>query len=72
MNLESVSEKQAHVRMDAFEAADLLTSLKQHAEHLGDLGKELIDALEAQGVNVIEEDPQPRSEYAPPRDLHRV
>ena len=72
MNLESVSEKQANVRMDAFEAADLLTSLKQHAEHLGDLGKELIDALEAQGVNVIEEDPHPRSEYAPPRDLHRV
>ena len=72
MNLESVSEKQAHVRMDAFEAADLLTSLKQHAEHLGDLGKELIDALEAQGVNVIEQDPHPRSEYAPPRDLHRV
>jgi len=72
MNLEPVSEKQAHVRMDAFEAADLLTSLKQHAEHLGDLGQELIDALEAQGVKVIAEDPHPRSEYLPPRDLHRV
>lgn len=72
MNLESVSENQAQVRMDAFEAADLLTSLKQHAEQLGDIGKELIDALEAEGVKVLAEDPHPRSEYLPPRDLHRV
>jgi hypothetical protein len=72
MNLETISEKQAHVRMDVFEAADLLTSLKQHAEHLGHLGQELIDALEAEGVKVIESDPHPRSEYLPPRDLHRV
>jgi hypothetical protein len=72
MNLENISDKQAHVRMDAFEASDLLTSLKQHAEHLGDLGQELIGALEAEGVQVIEEEPHPRHEYVPPRDLRRV
>jgi len=72
MNLEKIADKQAHVRMDAFEASDLLTSLKQHAEHLGDLGQDLIAALEAQGVQVIEEEGHPRTEYLPPRDLHRV
>jgi hypothetical protein len=72
MNLEAIVDKQAHVRMDAFEASDLLTSLKRHAEYLGDLGHELIDALEKQGVEVIQEDPRPRTEYLPPRDLQRV
>jgi hypothetical protein len=72
MNLEAIVDKQVHVRMDAFEASDLLTSLKRHAEYLGDLGHELIDALERQGVEVIEEDARPRTEYLPPRDLHRV
>lgn len=72
MNLEAIVNHQAHVRMDAFEASDLLTSLKLHAAYLGDLGRELIDALERQGVEVIEDDPDPRSEYLPPRDLHRV
>lgn len=72
MNLEKIADKQAHVRMDAFEASDLLTSLKQHAESLGDPGKELIAALEAQGVQVIEQEDHPRTEYLPPRDLHRI
>jgi hypothetical protein len=72
MNLEKIADKQAHVRMDAFETSDLLTSLKQHAEYLGDLGQELIAALEAQGVQVIEEEDHPRTEYLPPRDLHRL
>jgi hypothetical protein len=30
MNLEKIADKQAHVRMDAFDTSDLLTSLKQH------------------------------------------
>lgn len=72
MNLETIADKQAHVRMDDFEAADLLTSLKQHDKHLGELGAELIAALEAQGVRVIEIDAQPRTEYLPPRDLRRT
>jgi len=72
MNLERIADKQAHVRMDAFEASDLLTSLKQHADALGDTARDLIAALEAQGVQVIEEDAHPRTEYLPPRDLHRV
>ncbi|MFO8153226.1 hypothetical protein [Thioalkalivibrio sp.] len=72
MNLEEIADKKAHVRMDNFEASDLLTSLKRHADDLGDLGQELIAALEAQGVEVIEEEDNPRDEYVPPRDLHRV
>lgn len=72
MNLEKTAGKKAHVRMDSFEASDLLTSLKQHAEELGEVGQELIAALEAQGVEVIEEEDNPRTEYVPPRDLHRV
>ncbi len=72
MNLEKIADKQAHVRLDDFEASDLLTSLKQHEEHLGELGTELIAALEAQDVRVIEADDQPRTEYLPPRDLHRT
>jgi len=38
MNLEEIAGKQAHVRMDNFEASDLLTSLKRHADELGELG----------------------------------
>jgi hypothetical protein len=72
MNLEKIADKKAHVRMDAFEASDLLTSLKQHEEALGDTARDLIAALEAQGVQAIEEDSHPRTEYLPPRDLHRV
>ncbi len=71
MNLEEIANKQAHIRMDTHEAADLLTSLKQHAEALGDAGQDLIAALEAQGVQPIEADAQPRFEYGAPRDLHR-
>jgi hypothetical protein len=71
MNLESIADRQARVRMDAREAADLLTSLKQHAEHLGDVGRDLIAALEAQGVQPVRDDEHPRFEYAAPRDLHR-
>lgn len=71
MNLEKIADKQAHIRVGAHEAADLLTSLKQHAEALGDAGKDLIAALEAQGVQPIEADENPRFEYGAPRDLHR-
>ena len=72
MNLEKIADKKAHVRMDNFEASDLLTSLKRHADDLGDVAQELIAALEAQGIGVIEEEEDPRAEYVPPRDLHRV
>ncbi len=72
MNLENIADKQAHLRLDDFEASDLLTSLKQHEEHLGELGAELIAVLESQGVRVLEIDDQPRTEYLPPRDLHRT
>ncbi|AGA31941.1 hypothetical protein TVNIR_0230 [Thioalkalivibrio nitratireducens DSM 14787] len=72
MNLEGITDRQAKVRMDAFEAADLLTSLKRHEAQLGDLAQELIAALEAHGVAPIDDDPRPRHEYAPPRDLRRV
>ncbi len=72
MNLEEIAGKQAHVRMDNFEASALLTSLKRHADELGELGQELIAALEAQGIEAIKEEDDPRTEYVPPRDLHRV
>lgn len=72
MNLETITQGRAQVRMDLFEAADLLTSLKAHAEDLGEVGQELIAALEAQGVQIVKEDENPRTEYLPPRDLHRV